>query len=100
MVLRVVGSSPISHPKTLATGVVIVFYSYILKSLKDGKYYYGHTADLNIRLDAHNKGKVKSTKGRMPSILHYYETFETKSEAAKRETFFKEHRWLHFFKRK
>ena len=29
------------------------------------------------------------TKGRMPFILHYYETFETKSEAAKRETFFK-----------
>lgn len=70
-------------------GFVIVFYAYILKSLKDGKYYYGHTADLNFRLDAHNKGKVRSTKGRKPFVLHYYETFETKPEAAKRETFFK-----------
>jgi putative endonuclease len=66
-----------------------VFYTYILKSLKDGKYYYGHTADLTFRLDAHNKGKVKSTKSRIPFVLHYYETFEIRSEAAKRETFFK-----------
>ena len=66
-----------------------MFYSYVLKSLKDGKYYYCHTADLKLRLDIHNKGKVKSTKSRTPFILHYYETFETKAEAAKREFFFK-----------
>ena len=66
-----------------------MFYSYVLKSLKDGKYYYGHTADLNVRLDVHNKGKVKSTKSRIPFVLHYYEMFETKAESAKRETFFK-----------
>ena len=35
---------------------------------------------------------------RIPFILHYYETFETKSEAAKRETFFKSING--FFKRK
>jgi len=66
-----------------------MFYCYVLKSLKDGKYYYGHTADLDLRLDVHNKGKVKSTKSRVPFIIHYYETFETKGEAAKRETYFK-----------
>ena len=51
--------------------------------------YYGHTADLNVRLGVHNNGKVKSTKSRIPFMVHYYETFETKAEAAKRETFFK-----------
>jgi putative endonuclease len=66
-----------------------MFYCYVLKSLKDKKYYYGHTANLTLRLDIHNKGKVKSTKGRIPFILLYYEVFETKSEAAKRELFFK-----------
>jgi len=66
-----------------------MFHAYVLKSLKDGKYYYGHAADLKIRLNEHNRGKVRSTKSRIPFILHYYETFKTKSEAAKREAFFK-----------
>ncbi len=66
-----------------------MFYCYVLKSLKDEKHYYGHTANLELRLDQHNRGKVKSTKSRTPFILHYYETFETKSEAARRELFLK-----------
>jgi putative endonuclease len=66
-----------------------MFYCYVLKSLKDYKYYYGHTGDLNLRLKEHNDGKVKSTKGRRPFVIHYYETFETKAGAAKREFFFK-----------
>ena len=66
-----------------------MFYTYILKSLKDNKFYYGHTEDIENRITEHNRGKVRSTKGRRPFILHYYETFETKSEAAKRELFFK-----------
>ena len=66
-----------------------MYYTYILKSNKDGKYYYGHTADLNSRLKEHNNGKVRATKGRRRLIIHYYETFETKSEAAKRELLFK-----------
>lgn len=64
-------------------------YTYILKSLKDNKYYYGHSADLDLRLKEHNHGKVKATKGRRPFVVHYYETFATKSEAIKRELFFK-----------
>lgn len=66
-----------------------MFYAYVLRSLKDGKYYYGHTNDLELRLSLHNRGKVKSTKGRIPFVLHYYEAFETKPEAVKREMFFK-----------
>ncbi len=38
-----------------------MFFVYILKSDIDGTYYYGHTADLKMRLKAHNSGKARST---------------------------------------
>ncbi len=65
------------------------YYAYVLKSEKDGKYYYGSTKDLSKRVSEHNKGKVKSTKGRRPLVIHYFEEFESKTEAIKRERFFK-----------
>ena len=49
------------------------------------------------RLKNHNSGKVKYTKAHKPWTLHYYEEFETRSEAVKREIFFKSidgYRWL------
>jgi putative endonuclease len=66
-----------------------MYYTYILKSLKDGRYYYGHTEDLIRRIHEHNLGQVKATKYRKPLILHYVEKYESRSEAAKREYFFK-----------
>jgi putative endonuclease len=66
-----------------------VFYSYILKSLADGKYYFGSTNDIHKRLERHNQGKVRSTKGRRPFTLIYYEEFKTRAEAYNRELFFK-----------
>jgi len=63
--------------------------AYILKSLKDNKYYYGSTDNLEQRLHEHNKGKVRSTKGRRPLILHYSEEFHTVKDARKREIYFK-----------
>ncbi len=65
------------------------YYTYILKSLKDERYYYGHTFDIENRLKTHNSKKVRSTKSRTPFILHYFEIFETKSEAYRQEVFFK-----------
>jgi putative endonuclease len=70
---------------------------YILKSSKDGGYYYGYTSDLKARLMRHNDGMVRSTKARRPFIVHYFEVFETKTEALKRENFFKSidgYNWL------
>ncbi|HTY36341.1 MAG TPA: GIY-YIG nuclease family protein [Bacteroidota bacterium] len=69
----------------------------ILLSLKDGRYYYGSTSDLDQRLAAHNSGSVRSTKSRRPLILHYKEHFDTTREARRRELFFKSiagYRWL------
>jgi putative endonuclease len=65
------------------------FYTYILKSLKDGGYYFGHTSDIDNRLIKHNGKKVRSTKSRTPFVLHYFETFQTKSEAYIQEMYFK-----------
>jgi len=66
-----------------------MYYAYILRSLKDNGYYFGHCNDLTSRLSRHNNGRVRSTKSRTPFELHYYESFETKSEAYRREMFFK-----------
>lgn len=60
-------------------------YTYILKC-KDGSLYTGWTNDLEKRLKAHNDGKgAKYTKARLPVLLAYYEKFETKEEAMRRE---------------
>ena len=74
-----------------------MFYTYILRSLKDNYYYYGSTSDLNERLAVHNKGKVRATKSRIPWQIHYYETYTTRKEAVQRELFLKSrtgYRWL------
>ena len=49
------------------------FYTYILLSEKDNKFYYGYTKDLKLRIEQHNKGKVQSTRFRKPLRLIYYE---------------------------
>lgn len=60
-------------------------YTYILEC-HDGTYYTGWTNNLEKRLKDHNEGKgAKYTKARLPVQLRYYETFETKEEAMRRE---------------
>jgi putative endonuclease len=74
-----------------------MFYTYVLKSLSTGRHYYGSTSDIKKRLKYHNSGKVRSTKAYRPWEIIYYEIFETKTEAMKRELFFKSidgYNWL------
>ena len=60
-------------------------YTYILQCA-DGTLYCGWTNCLEKRLKAHNEGRgAKYTKSRRPVVLAYYEEFETKSEAMRRE---------------
>lgn len=60
-------------------------YMYILNCL-DNTLYTGYTNDLIKRLKKHNEGKgAKYTKSRSPVTLVYYEEFETKSLALKKE---------------
>lgn len=60
-------------------------YVYILKC-NDQTLYTGWTTDLDNRISTHNRGKgAKYTRARLPVHLVYYETFEDKSSAMKRE---------------
>ena len=60
-------------------------YLYILYSESHDRYYVGHSADLEERLQQHNRGTGKSTKAYRPWKIIYKESFQNKSEAQKRE---------------
>ena len=60
-------------------------YTYILEC-SDGTLYTGWTNNLERRLACHNEGKgAKYTRARRPVELAYYEAFQTKEEAMRRE---------------
>ena len=67
----------------------MAFYFYVIRSLVDGSYYKGQTNDLTDRLKRHNEGRSIFTKTKRPWKLVYSEAFATRSEAAKREWYFK-----------
>jgi len=58
---------------------------YILQSLKNNRYYIGHTNNIYKRLKRHNSGQVKSTKPYLPWKIVHTEDYKTKAEAYKRE---------------
>lgn len=62
-----------------------MFYVYVLKSMKDYRYYIGFTHDLRRRFAEHNAARVTSTKARTPLVLVYYEAYRSKIDATKRE---------------
>ncbi|WP_331618384.1 GIY-YIG nuclease family protein [Serpentinicella sp. ANB-PHB4] len=60
-------------------------YVYIL-ACKDGSYYTGWTNNLEKRVEKHNQGTAsKYTRARLPVKVVYFESFETKEAAMKRE---------------
>ena len=65
------------------------YFVYILYSSSHKRTYTGQTDNLENRLVVHNSGKVKSTKPFIPWILIHSESFSTRSEAMKREAWFK-----------
>ncbi|MFA5188271.1 MAG: GIY-YIG nuclease family protein [Patescibacteria group bacterium] len=67
------------------------YFVYFLHSLKDYGFYIGCTSEKPAeRLkNYHNKGWVKSTKPRIPFELVYYEIYNDKNLAFKREFYLK-----------
>ena len=60
-------------------------YTYLVECA-DKTLYCGWTNDLKKPMEAHNSGQgAKYTRARRPVKLVYYEEFETKGEAMKRE---------------
>lgn len=66
-----------------------MFYTYLLYSLKDKKYYIGYTSNLKKRFREHSNGQVFATKGRLPIKLVFYEAFLDQKDALRRERYFK-----------
>lgn len=60
-------------------------YIYIVECC-DETLYTGYTTDLDRRVKTHNEKKgAKYTRGRTPVVLKYYEEFDNKGDAMKRE---------------
>lgn len=76
-----------------------MYYTYVLKSKKDGKFYIGYTEDLKERIKMHFSGRVVSTKNRRPLLLIYYEAYLNKADAKGRERFLKSGSGHRFIKR-
>lgn len=66
-----------------------MYFVYVLRSLKDNKFYIGFSEDVSQRVEEHNSGKNISTKNRRPFKLMYYEAHLSKLDALKRERYFK-----------
>ena len=73
-----------------------MFTVYVLRSKIDNQRYICFTDDIERRILEHNSGKVKSTKRRKPLELIYFEKYENKSEAMRREKYFKTHSGRNF----
>ena len=66
-----------------------MYYTYVIRSLKDGKLYTGVTLNLRERFKLHSTNKVASTKGRGPFKLIYYEACLDKKDSFIREIYLK-----------
>lgn len=66
-----------------------MFYTYVLRSKTDNKFYIGFCRDLSKRIREHNQGKVLSTRLRIPFDLVYFEACLSEEKAVRREKYFK-----------
>lgn len=83
--VRAASADRLNRDNQLTAGETNMNYTYLLQCA-DGTLYCGWTNHLEKRVEAHNAGKgAKYTKSRRPVILVYYEEYETKSEALRRE---------------
>ena len=77
-----------------------MYYTYVLLSEKDGKFYVGFTRDLKLRFEEHKKGRVESTKDRRPLKIIYYEACLKQEDATKREKYLKTYHGKAFLRKR
>lgn len=66
-----------------------MWYVYILKSLKDNRFYLGSTGNLKKRLAEHRKGSCAATINRRPLKLEAYIAVRQESVARELEKYLK-----------
>ncbi|KKP56311.1 MAG: GIY-YIG nuclease superfamily protein [Parcubacteria group bacterium GW2011_GWB1_35_5] len=67
----------------------LMWYVYVIKSIKSDYWYTGSTNDLRKRFNQHNTGKSTYTKPRGPYKLIYYEASLDEQDARSRELYLK-----------
>lgn len=72
---------------------------YIIQSEVDGSFYTGYSKDPDSRLLKHNAASTGYTARKKPWKLVYTESFDTKTEAIKREKFLKRQKNREFYKK-
>jgi len=77
-----------------------MYYTYVLYSDKYDRLYIGQTDSLEIRINNHNQGLVRSTKYYCPWELIHFEVYNTRSEAMNRERELKSHQGRDFIRNK
>jgi putative endonuclease len=75
------------------------YFVYILQSQVDGSFYIGYTQSLEERVKEHNEGSTRYTKHKRPWILVYFETYDKKGEAIRREIFLKKQKNRQFYQK-
>ena len=78
----------------------MIYYVYILQSLKDNKFYTGYTENLKLRFEEHQKGRVESTKDRRPLRLIYFEGCLNQGDTRHREKYLKTYFGKMFLKKR
>jgi putative endonuclease len=74
-----------------------MYWVYVLYSEEHDRFYIGSSASPDVRLNAHNSGKVRSTKAYKPWKRVWLEEYESRSIAEKRERYLKSgwgRKWL------
>jgi len=64
-----------------------MYYVYLLRSEKNGKWYTGCTSDLRKRFKEHSDNRSTYTKNKGPWKLIYYEACSSKDDAYAREKY-------------
>ena len=64
-------------------------YVYVLRSVRDGAFYIGYSANLRKRFEQHEKGASLATSYRGPWKLIYCEAYLNQSDALGRERYLK-----------
>ncbi len=76
-----------------------MYFVYIIESKVDSSYYIGYTNNIESRLQKHNNAKTGYTSRRKPWMLRYYEEFNNKTDALKREKHLKRQKNREFYKK-
>ena len=98
--LRGSGMSMSNNTRPVKQLEIKLFYTYVLQSMNDKKFYMGYTTNLKLRFEQHNKGLVEATRNRRPFVLIYYEACLDQNDATKREKYLKSYHGKMFLKKR